>query len=93
MNIRNIQVYVEIDEELYHVGQLWARSTRIKKEPLSVAKEYGIEQGLAKKIAKNVAESVKNWKMHAKSYKISSAEIERMSSAFMHEDFFQAISF
>lgn len=60
---------------------------------LSVAKEYGIEQGLAKKIAKEVAEAVKNWKMHAKSYKISSAEIERMSSAFEHEDFSQAINF
>jgi len=60
---------------------------------LSVAREYGIEQGHAKKIAKDVAESVKNWKIHAKSYKISSAEIERMSSAFEHEDFFQAMDF
>lgn len=60
---------------------------------LSVAKEYGVSHDDAKKIAKEVAESVKNWKQHAKSYKISATEIERMSSAFVHRDLSEALSF
>lgn len=59
---------------------------------LSVAKEYGLEQAQAKEIAKQVGEAVKNWKYEAKAYQISSAEIERMASAFDHRDLSQAIS-
>lgn len=59
---------------------------------LSVAQEFGIDHANAKKIAKQVAESVENWKKHAKFYKINSKEIDRMSSAFIHKDFLQAIS-
>jgi len=31
MSIRNIQLYVELDKDLYHVGQLWTRSSRVKE--------------------------------------------------------------
>lgn len=60
---------------------------------LSVAKDYGIQQEKAKTIARTIANSVKNWRTHAKSYKISSTEIEKMSSAFEHKDFSLAMSF
>lgn len=32
MSIRNTQVYVELDEDLYHVVQLWTRSSRVKED-------------------------------------------------------------
>ncbi|MES2199515.1 MAG: HipA domain-containing protein [Chlamydiota bacterium] len=59
---------------------------------LSVADEFGLSQADAKKIAKEVALSVSNWRGVAKNHKISSSEIERMASAFEHLDLKQALS-
>lgn len=58
----------------------------------SVAKDYGVGIDEAKMIAKEVGDAVKNWKKEAKSLQISSAEIERMASAFDHKDLAQAIN-
>ncbi len=58
---------------------------------LSVANEFGITQIEAKKIAKEVGLAVFKWGTIARKYRISSSEIERMSSAFDHSDLRQAI--
>ena len=60
---------------------------------LSVAKEYGLTQERAKKLAKEVGNAVMNWREEARYYQISSAESERMASAFEHDDLTQALSF
>ena len=57
---------------------------------LSVASEFGFTQPMAKKVAKEVGKAVSQWHAVAKSHKISAQEIERMSSAFDHQDLAQA---
>lgn len=59
---------------------------------LSVATEFGLNLSQAKKISKEVGVAVSKWRTIACKFKISSAEIERMSSAFEHTDLKQAIS-
>jgi serine/threonine-protein kinase HipA len=58
---------------------------------LSVAGEFGLTQAEAKKIAREVAEAVAKWREVALKYRISRREIERMASAFEHEDLRQAL--
>ncbi len=59
---------------------------------LSVAAEFGLSLTQAKKIAKEVGDAVSKWRTIAHKFKMNSAEIERMSSAFEHQDLAQAIS-
>jgi len=58
---------------------------------LSVAKEFGLTQEAAKKIAKEVGHAVSTWREHTKTMQIKSAEAERMASAFDHKDLAQAL--
>ncbi len=60
---------------------------------LSVADYFEIEKLQAKKIAKEVGSSVASWNKEALKLKIKKEEIERMSSAFQHEDLKKSISF
>lgn len=66
-------------------------STASLKLALSVASEYGLDQKQANEIVRTVGNAVKEWKDVAKNFQISSAEIDRMSSAFEHDDLIQAI--
>lgn len=45
-----------------------------------------------KQIAKEVALATSEWKTTAKKLKIAKKELDRMASAFEHEDFKKAIS-
>lgn len=60
---------------------------------LSVAKEFGLTQEEAKKIAKEIGSAVAKWREEARHFQINTAEIERMASAFEHQDLTQAINF
>ena len=53
---------------------------------LSVAKDFRIEAARAKEIVKEVADSVREWRAIASQYGISNKEIDRMASAFEHQD-------
>jgi serine/threonine-protein kinase HipA len=57
---------------------------------LSVALEFGLSQVEAKRIAKEVGRAVSQWRDVARNLGITTAEIERMSSAFEHYDLQQA---
>ncbi len=63
---------------------------------LSVAKDFRLEKSEANKIIKEVAKAVSKWREVAKNFDITKKEIDRMASAFEHEDvmppIFQAIS-
>ncbi len=58
---------------------------------LSVAKDYGVDEKQAVQIIREVGNAVNTWRKEAKLFHISSAEIERMASAFDHDDLAQAI--
>lgn len=53
---------------------------------LSVAKDFRLEKSEANKIIKEVAKAVSKWREIAKNFDITKKEIERMASAFEHED-------
>ncbi len=53
---------------------------------LSVAKDFRLEKSEANKIIKEVAKAVSKWREVAKNFDITKKEIERMASAFEHED-------
>jgi serine/threonine-protein kinase HipA len=57
----------------------------------SAASYFDIEGREMKKIAKEVATATTSWKTQAMKYKIPKREIERMSSAFEHEDLKKAM--
>lgn len=58
---------------------------------LSVAKEFGLSHSQAKQRAKEIALAVSLWKDDAKFYGIKPTEMERMASAFNHNDLAQAL--
>lgn len=60
---------------------------------LSVAKEFGIKLEDAKLMAKKIGRVVALWKKMALQMKINPSEIERMASAFDHEDLALSLSF
>jgi serine/threonine-protein kinase HipA len=53
---------------------------------LQVADYFGITPKVAKTIVLQVAKVVKQWRQEASHHGITASEIERMSSAFEHED-------
>jgi serine/threonine-protein kinase HipA len=53
---------------------------------LSVISEFRISKDNAVSIVKEVAAAVSKWDSIAKSFGLSAAEIERMASAFEHDD-------
>jgi serine/threonine-protein kinase HipA len=58
---------------------------------LSVAGYFDIDDTKARKIAKEVGQAVKRWRATAAKAGIKDVEIERMSSAFEHEDLENAV--
>ena len=65
-----------------------ARST----SALSVAARFGLSSNDAKSIAAEVGTAVAAWRTTAKRFKLTTAQIERMASAFDHTDLAAAIS-
>ncbi|MBI9081436.1 MAG: HipA domain-containing protein [Pseudodesulfovibrio sp.] len=57
----------------------------------SVADEFGLDANEARKIAKEVAESTRNWAGEAARLGANKADIETMSSAFDHDDLKQGL--
>lgn len=53
---------------------------------LSVAEYFGLDPGAARAIAGEVGEAVESWRMEATRLGLGTAEINRMASAFEHED-------
>ena len=60
---------------------------------LETAEYYGLKTAEAKSLAGQVACSVSGWRAEAASLKVRAREIERMSSAFEHDDLEQALKF
>jgi len=58
---------------------------------LGVAHQFGLARDEASQIAAEVAAAVAKWRAVAKTHKLKPAEIERMSSAFEHDDLRQAL--
>lgn len=58
----------------------------------SVAEEFGLSKEEAKGIAKEVGKAVKQWREEARKFHISFNEMERMSSAFEHQDLARAVA-
>jgi serine/threonine-protein kinase HipA len=59
---------------------------------LSVAENFRLSKSSAKKIIKQVAASVTEWRKVAQTFGISKTEINRMSSAFEHQDLQKALA-
>jgi len=59
---------------------------------LSVSDYFGLSQDEAKSIAKEVGTAVLGWKEGALAAKIPKSEVERVSSAFVHEDLERAMA-
>jgi len=57
-----------------------------------VADHFGLRPDKARTIASEVGAAVKNWRATAKELGLSAAEIDRMASAFEHEELQKAIS-
>jgi serine/threonine-protein kinase HipA len=53
---------------------------------MEVAEYFELEAGKAREIAKQVGNSVSKWRDEAARHGLTKAEIERMASAFEHED-------
>ena len=60
---------------------------------LSVAKEFGLEKLDAEKIIAEVGQAVSTWRDVAEKFGISRREIDRMASAFEHDDLRRATDF
>ena len=58
---------------------------------LSVIDDFRLSQEKAKEIIREVVSATKQWRNIAKSHGIAASEIDRMSSAFEHDDFNQAL--
>jgi serine/threonine-protein kinase HipA len=59
---------------------------------LSVAAQFGLAQDQARAIVAEVGGAVSKWRDVAKAHKLKPAEIDRMASAFEHDDLRQATS-
>jgi serine/threonine-protein kinase HipA len=59
---------------------------------LNVADYLGLERGRARNIAQGVAKATSRWRRVARAHGISPADVERMASAFEHDDLDRALS-
>ena len=59
---------------------------------LSVAAHFALDEGEARGIAKDVARTVSEWRSVATSTGLSSTEVERMASAFEHDELSKALA-
>ncbi len=59
---------------------------------LAVADRFGISEAAARHIASEVGRAVSRWRSEAGRLRIRETEINRMTSAFEHEDLRQALS-
>jgi serine/threonine-protein kinase HipA len=53
---------------------------------MEVAGYFDLDDGKARNIAKQVGEAVSKWRAEAARHGLAKGEIDRMSSAFEHED-------
>ena len=53
---------------------------------LGVAGYFDLDEGTAREIAKQVGKAVSKWRDEAARHGLSKTEIERMASAFEHDD-------
>ena len=58
----------------------------------AVAEHFGLKPNNARKIAHEVGNAVKNWRLTAKTLGLSMDQISRVASAFEHQELEQAIS-
>lgn len=58
---------------------------------LSVAREFGLKATEARQVAAEVGTAVATWRAAAKAANIGKAEIDRMASAFDHDDLQRAL--
>ena len=59
---------------------------------MSVAKYFDLDAAKALEIATQVGKAVAKWRVEAAHHGIAKGEIERMASAFEHEDLKEALS-
>lgn len=59
---------------------------------LSVADYFGLEKAAAESVVKEVGKAVSSWRDQAAKHGIRKAEIDRMASAFEHDDLKKALS-
>ncbi len=59
---------------------------------MSVAKYFGLDAAEARAIAKQVGKAVSTWRNEAAHHGVGKNEIDRMTSAFEHEDLKEALS-
>lgn len=75
-------VYIDLGGEVWPVGQLWASAAKGRE----VASDFGIKAPEAKAIIREVAGIVSGWREEATALGLRSSEIDRMATAFEHED-------
>ena len=76
-------VYLEIDGVVRSVGRLWVSATR---EAQHASFEFRLVEREARKLAGQIARSVGEWRALAEQMKIGKLEIDRMATAFEHEE-------
>jgi serine/threonine-protein kinase HipA len=59
---------------------------------MDVAKYFELDPAKAREIAKQVGKAVSKWRIEAARHGISKSEVDRMASAFEHEDMNEALS-
>lgn len=57
---------------------------------MEVAEEFGLKPNAAKRVAEEVATAILKWRSSAHALGITAREIDRMSSAFEHDDLYRA---
>ncbi len=60
---------------------------------LSISDEFRLKNHEAKEVIKSIAVSASQWRLIAKNHHIHSGEIEKMSSAFEHDDLQKSLQF
>jgi N-acetylglucosamine kinase-like BadF-type ATPase len=77
--------------QLVNVSFLATRSITASLElAFQVAEYFGLGDKTARRIAKEVGQAVASWRNEAQRLSIRGTEIDRMASAFEHEDLRQA---
>jgi serine/threonine-protein kinase HipA len=59
---------------------------------MSVAKYFELDTAKAREIVKQVGKAVSKWRNEVTGHGITKSEIDRMASAFEHEDLKEALS-
>ena len=72
---------------MHFVGRLWTRSGKRREgATFEVADYFGIDLTQARGIAAEVGKVVSGWRVEAGRFGLSRSEIDRMATAFEHDD-------